>query len=184
MHIDLQVLKQYSDSRNQFENLVNEFCIEPTNKESIAYQTLNNLNFIKSDGFDLDVIEQYDSSFLTVVLTKVINDFIWLINSNDDDFSYEELESISEEEYMEAIDKMETSNSILDENSVYYKTLKNNKILTKKANKFTFNSTKLQELDVESLNFFVNESVSMVSTEDLDYNEIVTEALKKMKILK
>ena len=184
MYIDLQALKQYSDNKPQFENLVNEFCSEPSDKESVAYQTLNKLNFIKSDGFDLDVIEQYDTEFVSVVLTKVINDFIWLLDSNYDDFSYEDLENITEEEYMETVDKKEAVNSVLDEKSVYYKTLKNNKILTKKKDKYTFNISNLEAYDVDSVNFFVNESIVMINAEDLEFNETVTEALKTLKILK
>ena len=76
MYIDLQELKKYSNNYSQFENLVNEFCLEPNNKDSVAYQTLNKLNFIKSDGFDLEVVEQYGTEFLTVVLTKILNNFI------------------------------------------------------------------------------------------------------------
>lgn len=184
MYIDLQVLKQYSDNKEQFENLVNEFCLEPNNKDSIAYQTLNNLNFIKSEGFDLDVIEQYDSEFLTVVLNKVINSFVWLLNSSYDDFSYEDLEKITEEEYMETVDKLDTVNDILDEKSVYFNTLKNNKILTKKKDTYIFNTSKLEEYNVDSVNFFVNEAVDMINVEGLEYNESVTEALKVMGVLK
>ena len=184
MYIDLQELKKYSNNYSQFENLVNEFCLEPNNKDSVAYQTLNKLNFIKSDGFDLEVVEQYDEEFLTVVLTKILNNFIWLIDSSYDDFSYEELENITEEEYMESVDKLEVVNNTLDEKSVYYKTLKNNKILSKKKDKYVFDTSKLEGISVNSLNFFVNEAVDMVGAEGLEYNETVTETLKKIGILK
>ena len=184
MHIDLQELKKYNDNTEFLEGLVHSYCTEPEDKDSIAYNTLSNLNFLKSGYFDLGIIEAYDSGLLTTVLEILLNEFIWLVDRDDDGFSLEDYENQSEEEYLESVEKNDTANNVLDENSVYYKTFKNNNLITKKKDKYTFNVKILDDLDTDSLNRYVSESITMISSEGAEYNEVVTNSLKKLEIIK
>jgi hypothetical protein len=184
MYVDLQEYKRYNDNTEFLNGMIHNYMDEPEDVESISYKTLDGLGFIKDGYFDLDVVERYDELVLNSVLEKVLNDFIWLVDSNYDDFSFDDIENQTEEEYLASLEDNNSSNSILDESSVYYKTLKNNNLISKKKDKYSLNLENLQSLSVDSINYLVSESVVMLTSEGSEYNETVTNALKKLKIVK
>lgn len=182
MYINLHEVKKYCDNIDVLKNILVNYIVEPKNINTISYKTLIELKFIKKDFFDLDIIELYDIRLYRVVMKEILNDFIWLKN-NVEDLTEDELINISEEDYEKYMEKVSYTDKIgeINEESLYYKTLNNSKIITKKTKNYFFDLNKL--VDSEILEYFVSESLDMLISNGEGFNVVVEESLKQISII-
>ena len=182
MYINLQKAKNYCDNISVLNTIIVNYINEPSDKDSISFHTLNELKFLKKDYFDLGVIESYDISLYRVVMKEIVRDFIWFRN-NVEDISEDDLIGMSEDEYLEHVRKNESDMVVgeLNEATLYYKTFKASKLLTKKSKKYIFDISKIS--DSEVLGHIVSESLDMIMTEGEGFNTIIEDSLKKLNII-
>jgi hypothetical protein len=199
MKIDIYELKETNGDLSEFINeTVYSYLLDLTEenieefKNTIKYNTIDSIGFIKEKNSqiypDIKVIQQFDNDiyekFITHLLIKFVYKDVDLMSSQENEWSIDDFENMSEEQVLEE-DFSETvysENDYLLYDSYYAKTLQESGFLEIKSKKSKLKFKK-SDLNKSYYKKFLENSVSMISSQGLEYNKPVTNYLKEIKVL-
>lgn len=158
-------------------------------KKTLKYNTLDSLGFLKEKNNkiypDIKIIKEYDMDIYDKFISYLFIKFIYkqpdILASNENEWNINDFENMSEDVVMEQLDNQKDDDYLLYD-SYYSKLLENAGFLNIKNKKVKI-VFKNEDLNKNYYKDFLENSISLVSSNGLDFNKPVTNYLKEIEIL-